>query len=130
MTERKKRVRLVVKPALPDEVIEAFKEALTLRPHREAQLADDKHCTGVGLCETCDEYERLVFVVDSALDVKAHELSPVDVLDASAPPMWRDRDRAAWDRARELHVLLAKAAKMEPVQKGLLTDGCRGQTNV
>src|SRR5262249_40495700 len=79
---------------------------------------------------TCDEYERLVFTVDSALGVKPHELSPVDVFDASAPPMWKDEWRARWDRAREQHLMLAKAAKMKPVPKGLLTDGCRGQCNV
>ena len=30
MTERKKRMRVVVKPALPDAVIEAFKQALKI----------------------------------------------------------------------------------------------------
>jgi len=44
--------------------------------------------------------------------------------------MWNDEWRARWDRAREQHLMLAKAAKMEPVKKGLLTDGCRGQANV
>src|SRR5262245_22693331 len=35
MTERKKRMRVAAKPALPDAVIEAFKQALRLRTHRE-----------------------------------------------------------------------------------------------
>ena len=101
-----------------------------LRDHRETQLADDKHCKGVGLCEICDEYERLVAVVDTALDVKPFELSPLDVIDGPAPPMWSANEQAFWDRARDQHVTLAKAAKMKPVRKGLLTDGCRGQANV
>jgi hypothetical protein len=42
------------------EVAQAFRQALKIRDHREAQLADDKHCRGVGLCEVCDEYGRLV----------------------------------------------------------------------
>lgn len=32
------------------------------------QLADDKFCKSVGRCETCDEYEKLVAIVDAALD--------------------------------------------------------------
>src|SRR5262249_35708030 len=72
----------------------------------------------------------LVAIVDGALDIKPWELSPVDVFDGPPPPMWKDRDKAAWDRARDQHVLLAKAAKMRPTQKGLLTDGCRAQTNI
>src|SRR5262245_35470180 len=91
-----------------NEVAQAFKEALKLRGHREAQLANDSHCNGVGVCQTCDEYERLVAVVDSALDVKPWELSPVDVFDSTAPPMWNDKEQADWDRARDRHVLLAK----------------------
>ena len=131
MTERTKRKRVVVKPALPDAVIEAFKQALKLRGHREAQLEDGSRCPGAGECQTCDEYERLVFVVDSALGVKPHEMSPIDVCDGPPPPMWNDRRRASWDRARELHLMLAKAAKMKPVEKMLLlTDGCRGQANI
>ena len=130
MTERKKRMRVVVKPALPDEVIEAFKQALKLRSHRERQLEDGSRCPGAGRCETCDEYERLVAVVNRALEVKPHEMSPVDVFDASAPPMWKEEWQARWDRARDLHLMLAKAAKIEPVRKGLLTDGCRAQCNV
>ena len=58
------------------------------RDHREAQLADDKHCKSVGVCEICDEYEKLVAVVDTALDVKPWQLSPVDVIDGPALPMW------------------------------------------
>ena len=75
-----------------------------LRDHRETQLADDKHCKGVGLCEICDEYERLVAVVDNAPDVKPFELSPLDVIDAPAPPMWSANEQAFWDRARDQHV--------------------------
>src|SRR5262245_35244592 len=130
MTERKKRVRIAVKASFPQAAIDAFKEALRLRGHREAQLANDKHCQGVGLCQTCDEYERLVAIVDTALAVKPHELSPVDVIDGPAPPMWEDREKAGWDRARDQHVALAEAAKMKPVKKGLLTDACRGYLNV
>ena len=57
-------------------------------------------------------------------------MSPLDVIDAPAPPMWSANEQAFWDRARDQHVTLAKAAKMKPVRKGLLTDGCRGQANV
>jgi hypothetical protein len=113
-----------------DEVAHAFKEALKIRDHRETHLADDKHCQGIGLCQTCDEYERLVAIVDTALDVRPYELSPVDVIDAPPPPMWKDRWKADWDRASDQHVALAKAAKMKPLEKGLLTDGCRGHINV
>jgi len=130
MTERKKRMRVVVKPALPDEVIDAFRQALKLREHRETQIANHKHCPGAGRCETCDEYEKLVAVVNTALEIRPYELSPVDVFDASAPPMWKEEWQTRWDRAREKHLMLAKAAKMQPVRKGLLTDGCRGQCNV
>jgi hypothetical protein len=35
---------------IPDEVAQAFKKALPLRAHREAQLADGEHCQGVGVC--------------------------------------------------------------------------------
>jgi integrase len=70
-----------------NDIAQAFKAALKIRDHREAQLADDKHCRGVGLCEICDEYERLVAVVDSAVAVEPWELSPVDVIDGPAPPM-------------------------------------------
>ena len=44
--------------------------------------------------------------------------------------MWDDREKAAWARARDQHVMLAKSAKMKPLEKALLTDGCRGQANV
>ena len=81
-------------------------------------------------CETCDEYEILVAIVNAALDLKPFQISPVDVFDASPPPMWNDKWKAGWTHAREQHVLLAKAAKMKPAQKGLITDGCRGQANV
>jgi hypothetical protein len=107
-----------------------FMSTRPIRAHREAQLADGEHCKGVGLCEVCDEYERLVAIVDTALDVRSFELSPIDVFDAPAPPMWTAGEQAYWDYARDQHVLLAKAAKMKPVKKGLLTDGCRGQLNV
>jgi hypothetical protein len=130
MTERKKRVRVAVKAAMPQAAIDAFKKALKLREHRETQLADDTHCQGVGLCEVCDEYERLVAIVNTELDVRPWQLSPVDAFDAPPPPMWSDREQADWDRARGQHIALAKAAKMEPLKKGLLTDGCRGQCNV
>ena len=59
--------------------------------HREAQLADDKHCKGVGLCEVCDKYEKLVAIVDSALGVRPWQLSPIDVVDSPPPPMWSAR---------------------------------------
>jgi hypothetical protein len=130
VSERTKRRRVVAKPALPDEVLEAFKQALKLRAHREDEIADGKQCKGIGQCETCDEYERLVAVVDAALDVKPWQLSPVDVFDASPPPMWNDKWKEGWDRAREAHLALAKAAKIKPVPKGLIADGCRGQANV
>jgi hypothetical protein len=113
-----------------NEAAQAFKQALKIRGHREAQLADDKHCRGVGLCEVCDEYERLVAIVNTAFDVRTWKLSPVDVIDGPPPPMWKDREKADWDRARDQHVALAKAAGMKPRQRGLLTDGCRGQRNV
>jgi hypothetical protein len=113
-----------------DEVAQAFRQALKLRAHREAQLADDRRCPGAGKCEVCDEYERLVFVVNSALGVNPHELSPIDVFDASPPPMWNNQWKARWDRAREQHLMLARAAKMKLVSKGLITDGCRAQCNV
>jgi hypothetical protein len=100
------------------------------RDHRETQLADGEHCRGVGLCQTCDEYERLVAIVNTALDVKSWDLSPIDAFDAPAPPMWKDQEKAAWDRARDQHVMLAKAAKMKPVKKGLLIDACRGHMHV
>jgi hypothetical protein len=115
---------------IPDEVAQAFKQALKIRDHREAQLADGEHCRGVGLCQTCDEYERLVAIVNTTLDVKSWETSPVDVFDSPGPPMWTDREQADWDRARDQHVALARAATMKPVKKGLLTDGCRAQANV
>jgi hypothetical protein len=68
--------------------------------------------------------------VDTALNVKPWQLSPVDVVDGPAPPMWSADMQANWDRARDQHVALAKAAKMEPLKKALLTDACRGQINV
>jgi hypothetical protein len=77
-----------------NEVAQAFKLALKIRDHREAQLADDSHCPGVGLCEVCDEYERLVAIVDTALDVRPHQLSPIDVFDSPAPPMREDKEKA------------------------------------
>jgi hypothetical protein len=82
------------------------------------------------VCEVCDEYERLVAIVDTALGVKPFELSPIDVIDASAPPMWKDRHKGYWDRAREKHVALAKAAGIKPRKGILITDGCRAQANV
>jgi hypothetical protein len=51
------------------------------------------------------------------------------VFDASPPPLWKDEEKAAWDRAREKHVMLVEAAKMKPV-RGLLTDACHGHLNV
>jgi hypothetical protein len=115
---------------ITDEVAQAFKKALKIRDHREAQLADGEHCQGIGFCQTCDEYERLVAIVDTALGVRPWELSPADVIDAPSPPMWKDKQKADWDRASDQHVALAKAAKMKPLEKGLLTDGCRGHINV
>jgi hypothetical protein len=129
MVKRSSRIPRI-NAEISEEAAQAFKAALKIRAHREAQLADDRHCTGIGECQTCDEYERLVAIVDTALGVKPCELSPIDVFDASAPPMWKDRQREDWERARAQHVALAKAAKMVPVKKGLLTDGCRAQLNV
>lgn len=94
------------------------------------EIADSKTCLGVGRCETCDEYERLVAIVNAAVGVKASELSPVDVIDGPAPPMWKDHERADWERARAQHVDLAKAAGIKPRTQALLTDACRGQANV
>jgi hypothetical protein len=37
---------------------------------------------------------------------------------------------ADWDRARDMHVELAKAAGTKPRTRALLTDACRGQANV
>src|SRR4029077_4142992 len=65
---------------LPDEVMAAFRQALKIRDHRERQLADGSYCPGIGACETCDEYERVVAIVDTALSVRPSELSPVDVI--------------------------------------------------
>jgi len=45
--------------------------------------------------------------VDTALDIKPDQLSPVDVFDGPAPPMWSAGKQADWDRARDQHVLLA-----------------------
>ena len=89
-----------IRSDISEEVATAFRQALKLRDHREAQLADSKHCPGVGRCEVCDQYERLVAVVDGAIDLKPHELSPLDVIDGPAPPMWKDHEQADWDRAR------------------------------
>ena len=74
--------------AIADEVATAFRQALGIRDHREDELADGNRCLGIGLCETCDEYERLVAIVDAALKVTPAELSPLDVIDGPAPPMW------------------------------------------
>ena len=115
---------------IPDEVAAAFRQALKLRDHREYQIADSKYCLGVGLCEVCNEYERLVAVVDAALKVKPSELSPLDVIDGPAPPMWKDDVQADWDRARAQHLALAKAAQVKPRAKALITDVCRGQCTV
>ena len=119
-----------IRSEIPEEVATAFQQALKIRAHREDEIADGKQCKGVGLCEVCDEYERLVAIVDTALDLKAYELSPVDVFDAPPPPMWSAEKQADWDRARVQHVALAKAAGMEPVKKALLTDGCRAHANI
>ena len=59
---------------LPDEVVDAFRQALKLRDHRERQLEDGERCAGIGGCATCDEYERLVGIVDSALGVRPTEI--------------------------------------------------------
>jgi hypothetical protein len=119
-----------IRADLSGETAQAFKQALKLRAHREAQLADDKHCRGVGLCEVCDKYERLVAMVDTALGVRPWQLSPIDVVDGPPPPMWSADKQADWDRAREQHVALAKAAGMEPLKKALITDPCRAQANI
>ena len=79
---------------------------------------------------TCNEYEKLVTIVNAAAGTKAQELSPVNVIDGPAPPMWTDQQQADWDRARDQHVELAKAAGIKPPTKALLTDACRGQANV
>jgi hypothetical protein len=115
---------------ITDEAAQAFKQALKIRDHREAQLADDKHFKGVGLCAICDEYEKLVAIVDTALDVMPWQLSPVDVVDVPAPPMWPAGKQADWDRARDQHVVHARAAKVPPLTKALITDACRGQAAV
>ena len=57
MVKRSSRIPRI-RAELSEETAQAFKQALKLRNHREEQLADDKHCKGVGLCEICDEYER------------------------------------------------------------------------
>ena len=75
MVKRSSRIPRI-NAEISEEAAQAFKQALKIRGHREAQLADDKHCRGVGLCEVCDEYERLVAMVNTALDVKPWELSP------------------------------------------------------
>ena len=129
MVKRSSRIPRI-RAELDEETAQAFKQALELRGHREDELADGKQCKGVGRCEICDEYERLVAVVDAALDVKPWQLSPVDVFDAPPPPMWSAEKQADWDRARVQHVALAKAAGMEPVKKALLTDGCRAHANI
>jgi hypothetical protein len=129
MVKRKSSIPRI-RSELSKEVATAFRQALKLRDHRETQLADDKACKGIGPCEVCDEYERLVGIVDAALGVKSYQLSPIDVFDGSAPPTWKTTQQADWDRAREQHVALAKAAGVEPRKKGLLTDGCRGQINI
>jgi hypothetical protein len=64
------------------------------------------------------------------MDVQPWQLSPPDVFDGPAPPMWTAGEQAEWDRAREKHVALAKAAGIKPREKGLLTDGCRGHLSV
>jgi len=115
---------------LSEETAQAFKQALRIRAHREDEIADGKQCKGVGRCEVCDQYEKLVATVDTALDLKASQLSPVDVVDGPSPPMWKDRQREDWDRAREQHVALAKAAGMEPRKQALFTDACRGQITI
>jgi hypothetical protein len=58
MVKRSSRIPRI-NAEISEEAAQAFKQALKIRDHREAQLADDKHCKGVGLCEICDEYERL-----------------------------------------------------------------------
>ena len=69
--------------------------------------------------------------MDTALGIQSWQLSPVDVFDVPAPPMWKTTKQADWDRARVQHVALATAAGIEPVRKMLLlTDGCRGQLNI
>jgi hypothetical protein len=115
---------------LAKETAQAFKQALKMRDHREDEIADGKQCKGVGLCEICDKYERLVAIVDSALNVRPWQLSPVDVVDGPPPPMWSADMQANWDRAREQHVELAKAAGIEPLKKALITDPCRAQANI
>jgi hypothetical protein len=115
---------------IPDEVAQAFKAALKNRNHREVQIYDSDSCPGIGQCEICNAYERAVAIVDKALGIKPHELSPIDVADIPAPPMWDDRERADWARARAQHVDLARAAGIPPQPKALLTDICRGQYNI
>ena len=34
------------------------------------------------------------------------------------------------NRPRDQHVLLAKTAKMKPLEKALITDGCRAQASI
>ena len=115
---------------LADEVVDAFRQALKSREHRERQLADFRCCRGLGLCGICNEYERLVAIVDTALGVRPSELSPVDVIYGPAPPTWTADEQAEWDRARDQHLELAEAAKIEHRRQALLTDACRGHCNV
>jgi len=129
MVKRSSRIPRI-NAEISEEAAQAFKKALEIRDHREAQLANGDHCQGAGSCSSCDEYERLVALVDTALNIQPQELSPIDVFDAPAPPMWKDRQKEDWDRARAQHVALAKAAGIAPRQKGLLTDGCRAQANI
>src|ERR1043166_7646217 len=64
-------------PRVNVELADAFRQALKSREHRERQRADFRCCRGLGLCGICNEYERLVAIVDTALGVRPSKLSPV-----------------------------------------------------
>ena len=53
----------------------------------------------------------------------------VRLRNAEVPP-WNDKQKEAWDRAREWHVRLCKAAKIKPVMKLRLTDVDQGVMNI
>jgi hypothetical protein len=115
---------------ISDTAAEAFKGALRLRDHREEQISSHEACPGIGRCETCDDYEKLVAIVRHELGLEPPDLHPIDVGDVPPPPFWSDKQQEAWDQARGLHVRICEAAKIEPVRKLRLTDADRGHMNI
>jgi hypothetical protein len=102
--------------------VDAFKEALPLRLHREEAIADYDACGGVGRCETCDRYEDLVLVLSLELKLRAAAISPIDAADVPPAP-WLDEDKAEqWERARELYCLLCDAAGIDRAKRAEITD--------